>query len=82
MVDLEEEQNYLPFNPFIQYHFSKYLAIEFAYNEFEDMTLNNDYLKWASDGDVAWTSYMLGLQFRWPHFHKSFVPYISGRGQL
>ena len=78
MVDLDEEQNYLPVNPFIQYHFSKYLAIEFSYNEFEDMTLNTDYSKQFSDGDVASTSYMLGLQFRWPHFHKSFIPYISG----
>lgn len=80
LVALDEDQNYLPMNLFIQYHVSKYFALEFGVNQFEDMTLNTDYLRWASDGDIAWTSYMLGLQFRWPHFHKSFVPYIVGGG--
>jgi hypothetical protein len=80
LAALDEEQNYLPVNPVIQFPVSKYLALEFGINQFEDMTLNTDYLRWASDGDLAWTSFMLGLQFRWPHFHKSFVPYIVGGG--
>lgn len=75
---LDEDQNYLPVNPYLQFHVSKYFAVEFAYYRFEDMTLNTDLLRGSSDGDIASSSYMLGLQFRWPHFHKDFVPYLLG----
>jgi outer membrane protein W len=29
-------------------------------------------------GYIKWAPFMLDLQFRWPHFHKSFVPYVLG----
>ncbi len=78
MIALEEDQNYFPMNPMIQFNLSKYFALELGANWFKAMTLNNDYIRGSSDGDLQWASYMLGLQFRWPHFHKSFVPYVSG----
>jgi len=78
LLAMDEDQTYIPYNPVVQFNFSKYFALEFGLNQFKATALNNDYLRWASDGDLAWTSYMLGLQFRWPHFHKSFVPYFSG----
>jgi hypothetical protein len=78
MITLDEDQSYYPISPLIQVNLSKYVAVELSVDWFKANTLNNDYLKWASDGDLDWTTYMLGLQFRWPHFHRSFVPYVSG----
>jgi len=78
MIALDEDRNYLPINPVVQVNLSKYFAVELGMNQFKAMTLNNDYHYYASDGNLEWTSFMLGLQFRWPHFHKSFVPYLSG----
>lgn len=78
LIALDEDQNYAPINPLIQINLSKYLAIEAGMDWFQAMALNTDYNYSASDCDIQWTSYMLGLQFRWPNFHKSFVPYIAG----
>lgn len=78
LTTLEEDQNYYPINPMVQFNLSKYFALEFGVNWFKAMTLNNDYIRSSSDGDLSWTTFMLGLQFRWPHFHRSFVPYVSG----
>jgi hypothetical protein len=74
---LEEDQNYIPM-PVIQASLSKYVAFELSMSQFKAMALNNDYSKWSSDGDLNWTSYMLGVQFRWPHFPIPLVPYLSG----
>ena len=78
LVDMAEYQNYYPINANIQVNLSKYFALELSGNQFKAMALNSDYHYFASDCDLQWTSIMLGLQFRWPHFHKSFVPYIIG----
>jgi outer membrane protein W len=85
---MEEEQNYSPIKPVLQINFSKYLALEFGYDQFKAKALNrafiaegisyNEHDPRFSDGAVEWTPYMLALQFRWPHFHKSFVPYLLG----
>jgi hypothetical protein len=77
LLDIEEDQNYIPL-PLIQGSLSKYFALELGMGQFKAMTLNNDYLRWASDGDLNWTSYMLGVQFRWPHLRIPLVPYLSG----
>jgi outer membrane protein W len=78
LIALDEYQEYLPMSPWIQVNLTKYFALEFGLDQFKAQALNSDYHYFASDGDIAWTSYMLGLQFRWPHFYKSFVPYIVG----
>jgi opacity protein-like surface antigen len=81
---LEEEQNYSPLNPMIQVSLSKYLALELGYYQFKAKTLNRAFDVYPehdprfSDGAVEWSPLMLALQFRWPHFHKSVVPYVLG----
>lgn len=85
---LPEEQNYSPTKPVVQFNFSKYFALEFSYDQFKAGTLNGafsvdnvDYSEHDlrfNDGNIKWSPYMLGLQFRWPHFHKSVVPYVLG----
>jgi outer membrane protein W len=76
---LEEDQNLIPYKPMIQVNLSKYLAFEFGYDQFKAMALNEpDYNKYWSDGDLEWAPYMFALQFRWPHFHHSVVPYVLG----
>jgi opacity protein-like surface antigen len=85
---LPEEQNYLPINPLIQLNLSKYFALEFGYDQFKVGTLNSafsaDGVNYSEhdprfkDGDVQLDAFMLALQFRWPHFHKSLVPYVLG----
>lgn len=88
---LDEEQNYWPVKPLIQFNFSKYWALEFGYDQFKAHALNRGFVdvghdigvvadddrRW-SDGVVEWEPIMMALQFRWPHFHKSFVPYLLG----
>jgi hypothetical protein len=78
LIALDEDQNYFPINPVIQLNLSKYVALELGMSQYKVVALNNDYLRWASDGDLNWTSYMLGAQFRWPHFRIPLVPYLSG----
>jgi len=85
---LPEDQNYLPIKPVVQLNLSKYFALEFGYDQFKAGTLNHafsaegvDYAEHDprfNDGNIKWDSFMLALQFRWPHFHKSFVPYVLG----
>jgi outer membrane protein W len=85
---LQEEQNYLPIKPLVQLNLSKYFALEFGYDQFKAGTLNGaftvDNVNYSehdsrfTDGYIHWDSFMLALQFRWPHFHKSFVPYVLG----
>ncbi len=81
---LDEEQNYWPVKPLVQFNFSRYWAIEFGYDQFKAHALNrgfNDVAdhdpRWA-DGTITWAPIMMALQFRWPHFHKSIVPYVLG----
>jgi hypothetical protein len=76
---LEEDQNLAPFKPMLQINLSKYLAFEFGYDQFKAMALNQpDYDKNWSDGNLEWETYMFGLQFRWPHFNQSVIPYVLG----
>ncbi len=76
---LEEDQNFIPYKPMVQVNLSKYLALEFGYDEFMARALNEpDYAKIWSDGNLEWGTYMFALQFRWPHFHRSLVPYVLG----
>jgi hypothetical protein len=77
LLALDEEQSYIPM-PLVQVSLCKYFSLELGMGQFKTTALNNDYLRWASDGDLKWTSYMLGGQFRWPHFRIPLVPYISG----
>ena len=56
---------------------SKYLALELGYNKFKAIARNSDF-GGISDGNIEWTPIMLALQFRWPSWHKSFVPYVLG----
>jgi hypothetical protein len=76
LIAEDEDQNYWPINPLIQVNLSKHVALELGYNSFKAIMLNNDYLRSSSDGTLEWNSLMLGLQFRLPEFHKSFVPYF------
>jgi opacity protein-like surface antigen len=86
--DLPEEQNFLPIKPLVQINLSKYLAFELGYDRFKAGTLNSpftvDGVTYAehdprfNDGNITWAPFMLALQFRWPHFHKNFVPYVLG----
>jgi hypothetical protein len=81
---LDEDQNYIPYKPSIQINFLKYLALELSYDRFKAATLNRafdiypEHDKRWTDGVVQWEPIMLALQFRWPHFHKSVVAYVSG----
>ncbi|MBA4393065.1 MAG: hypothetical protein C0407_05885 [Desulfobacca sp.] len=76
---LEEEQNLAPYKPMVQINLSKYLALEFGYDQFKAMALNQpDYDKKTSDGNLEWETYMYGLQFRLPLFHPAVIPYILG----
>jgi hypothetical protein len=76
---LDENQNLIPIKPMVQVNLSKYLALEFGYDQFKAMALNEpDYDKYWSDGDLEWATYVFALQFRWPHFHRSVVPYVLG----
>lgn len=81
---LDEEQDLAPYKPFLQYHLSNYWAIELGYDQFKAITLNKAFddvaefdRRWV-DGALEWQPIMLTAQFRWPHFHKSFVPYVLG----
>ena len=81
---LDEEQNYWPVKPLIQFNFSRYWALEFGYDQFKAHALNRGFgdvadhdPRW-SDGTITWEPIMMSLQFRWPHFHKSVVPYVLG----
>jgi opacity protein-like surface antigen len=79
LTRLEEDQNIIPYKPMLQVDFSKYLAFEFGYDQFKAIALNEpDYDKYWSDGNLEWGTYMLGVHFRWPHFHPSIVPYVLG----
>jgi len=76
---LEEYQNLIPYKPMVQVNLSKYLALEFGYDQFKAIALNEPtYEKYWSDGNLEWATYMFALQFRWPHFHPSVVPYVLG----
>jgi outer membrane protein W len=85
---LPEEQNYLPIKPVVQLNLSKYLALEFGYDQFKAGTLNaaftadgvnySEHDSRFNDGYIKWDPFTLAIQFRWPHFHKSFVPYVLG----
>jgi hypothetical protein len=85
---LDEEQNYLPYKPLAQINLTRYLALELGYDQFKAKTLNRAYQvdnvfyaehdKRLTDGTIKWEPFMLSLQFRWPHFHKSLVPYLLG----
>lgn len=76
---LEEEQNLIPLKPMIQIDLSKYFALEFSYDQFKAMALNEpDYDKYWSDGNLEWQTYMFGLQFKLPRLHPSVFPYILG----
>ncbi|MFH0788030.1 MAG: hypothetical protein V2B13_10520 [Pseudomonadota bacterium] len=81
---LDEEQNFVPYKPLIQINFFKYWSLELAYDQFKAATLNRafdiypEHDKRWTDGFVEWAPIMLALEFRWPHFHKSFIPYILG----
>lgn len=81
---LEENQNYWPIKPVVQVNFLKYLALEFSYDQFKVTALCQGLFgiaehdpNWA-DGAVKWAPITMALQFRWPHFHKSLVPYVLG----
>lgn len=76
LIAEEEDQNYIPLNPLLQVNLSKHFALEFGFNSFKAVMLNNDYIRSSSDGTLEWNSLMLGLQFRLPELHKSFVPYF------
>jgi hypothetical protein len=78
LIALDEDQNYIPLNPVVQVNLSKYIALELSMSQYKAMALNNDYLRFASDGDLSWTSFMLGAQVRWPNFRIPLVPYFSG----
>ena len=79
LKDLEEDQNLIPYKPMIQVNLSKYLALEFGYDQFKAIAQNEpDFNKYWSDGNLEWGTYMFSLQFRWPHFHRSVVPYVLG----
>ena len=78
LISFEEDQNYLPYKFMVQADLLKYLALEFGYEKFKATSLNRGLVRAHSDGDLEWSPIMLGLQFRWPHFHKSFVPYLLG----
>ncbi|OGP52169.1 MAG: hypothetical protein A2Y79_12825 [Deltaproteobacteria bacterium RBG_13_43_22] len=79
---LDEEQKFIPYKPVVQVNFSKYLAVELSYDQFKAAALNRAFdiypehdRRWT-DGFVEWTPLMLAFQLRWPHFHKSVVPYV------
>ncbi len=81
---LKESQNYWPIKPMVQVNFLKYWALEFGYDQFKATALckglfgfANEDPNWA-DGAVKWKPITMALQFRWPHFHKSVVPYVLG----
>lgn len=81
---LDEEQNLAPYKPVLQFNFSKYWALEFGYDQFKATALNRglngvaDHDRRWADGAVEWQPIMMALQFRWPHFHRSIVPYVLG----
>jgi hypothetical protein len=81
---LDENKNILPYKPVVQVSLSQYWAIELGYDRFRAATLNRafdiypEHDKRWTDGHVEWAPIMLTMQFRWPHFHKSIVPYVSG----
>jgi hypothetical protein len=81
---LDEEQNILPIKPMIQLNLMEYWAVELSYDKFSAAALNRAFdiypehdRRWT-DGYLEWAPLMLSFQFRWPHFHKSFVPYVLG----
>jgi outer membrane protein W len=81
---LDEEQNLAPYKPNLQFNFLKYWALEFGYDQFKATALNKgagdvaEHDKSWADGAIEWQPIMMAFQFRWPHFHRSVVPYVLG----
>jgi outer membrane protein W len=78
ITSVDEHQDYLPYKPTIQLNFFKNWALEFTYDRFKATTTNSYVVPGSHDGDLVWTPFMLGLQFRWPLYKKTLVPYLTG----
>jgi len=75
---LEEEQDYLPFKPYMAYFFTPFLGVELAYDEMEAETraIDTSSHKVKTDGTVSLSGLTLSLVGRYKN-DTAFTPYAG-----
>jgi len=75
---LDEEQNYLPFKPYVEYFFTSFFGVELAYDEMDAETraIDTSSHKEKTDGTVSLSGLTLSLVSRYKN-DTAFTPYAG-----
>ncbi len=73
---LDEEQNYLPIQPFLAYYFNDFIGLELAYDSFSAKTVAYSEGMVKTDGEIDLEGPTLTLLARYPN-ETPFTPYVG-----